>query len=215
MGASARKSAVTFKTLNREATEALLAKCRKEKVSVTNALTAAAALTSTDFIDGDIAKPGAKRNYKVLQSLDMRRFGEQLDTCETVACMAGSMDLMLGPLPDKSGSSVRGRSPEKFGIAQFWDLAREGKKQTAAFIESGGPSQATRVFDAFMTISDGNNLVHLTAESAASQGRAYSAGVTNVGVFERQRAVRREGEPERESLMVRVWLCVAVVTVIQ
>ena len=112
-GASARKSAVTFKTLNREATNALLEKCRKEKVSVTNALTAAAALASTDFIDGGEAKPGKERNYKVLQSLDMRRFGEQLDTCETVACMAGSMDLMLGPLPDRSGSSVRGKSAGK------------------------------------------------------------------------------------------------------
>jgi len=201
MGASARKSAVTFKTLNREATNALLEKCRKEKVSVTNALTAAAALASTDFIDGGEALPGKERNYKVLQSLDMRRFGEQLDSCETVACMAGSMDLMIGPLPDRSGSSVRGKSSGKIGVAQFWDLARDGKRQTAAFVESGGPAQATRVFDAFMSISDGNNLVHLTAESAASQGRAYSAGVSNVGVFERQRAVRREGEPERESLM--------------
>ena len=201
-GAAARKSAVSFRTLDKAATEALLAKCRKEKVSVTNALTAAVALTATDFIgSGDGQNSGKERNYKVLQSLDMRRFGAQLDSCETVACMAGSMDLMLGPFPDKSGGSVRGTAAGSYETSQFWDLAREGKKQTADFVESGGPAQATRVFDAFMTIADGNNLVHLTSESAASQGRAYSAGVSNVGVFERQRAVKREGEPDRDSLM--------------
>ena len=201
-GAAARKSAMSFRTLDKAATEALLAKCRKEKVSVTNALTAAVALTATDFIGGDDAQnSGKERNYKVLQSLDMRRFGAQLDSCETVACMAGSMDLMLGPFPDKSGGSVRGTAAGSYETAQFWDLAREGKKQTAEFVESDGPAQATRVFDAFMTIADGNNLVHLTSESAASQGRAYSAGVSNVGVFERQRAVKREGEPDRDRLM--------------
>ena len=45
-----------------------------------------------------------------------------------------------------------------------------------------------------MTISDLNNLVHLTAQSKDSQGRAYSAGFTNAGVYERLDAFGYEGE---------------------
>ena len=67
----------------------------------------------------------------------------------------------------------------------FWDIAREGKRQTLDFISKDGPIEAVRVFDFAMTISDLNNLVHLTAQSKSSQGRAYSAGFTNAGVYER------------------------------
>jgi hypothetical protein len=53
-----------------------------------------------------------------------------------------------------------------------------------------------------MTISDMNNLIDLTVKSKDSQGRAYSAGVSNVGVYERQKAVRRENDIERDSIKV-------------
>jgi hypothetical protein len=65
-----------------------------------------------------------------------------------------------------------------------------------------------RVFDFAMTISDLNNLVHLTAQSKDSKGRAYSAGVTNAGVYERQEAFRREGQSQRELLKVRTTRCI-------
>lgn len=197
---SARRTTLQFRELSGEATAALLGACRANGVSVTNALTAAMALTSSDFIDGGDAKRGNERNYKVLQSLDMRRFGAQLDGCETVACMAGSNDLMLGPLPDRSGESLRSSAG---GRALFWDLAREGRDQTNKFVESDGPVNAVRVFDFAMTISDMNNLVDLTAKSKDSQGRAYSAGVSNNGVYERQRAVRRENDEDRGTIQVR------------
>jgi hypothetical protein len=70
-------------------------------------MTAAMTLTATDFIDGGLRKDAKSRNYKVLQSMDLRRFGEQLDKGETVACMAGSMDLIHGPFPDHSGELLR------------------------------------------------------------------------------------------------------------
>jgi hypothetical protein len=53
-----------------------------------------------------------------------------------------------------------------------------------------------------MTISDLNNLVHLTAQSKDSQGRAYSAGFTNAGVYERLDAFEMENE-SRETVQVR------------
>jgi len=128
-----------------------------------------------------------------------------LDKAETVACMAGSHDLMLGPLPDRGGTALRTASPAEAKDLErnFWDLAKEAKKQTSDFIESGGPQQATRVFDFAMTISDLNNLVNLSAQSKESQGRAYSAGIVNAGVFERQEAVRRDGETTRQTLTTK------------
>jgi hypothetical protein len=178
----------------------LLAKCRENEVSISNALTAAAALTATDVIDN--GKPKRKsRNYKVLQSLDMRRYGAKLDQGESVACMAGSMDLMLGPLADRSGRTLKQTyTPEAATI--FWNLARESSKQTIDFMESNGPEQAVRVFDFAMSISDLNNLVHLTAESKDNKGRAYSAGITNVGVYESQEAFARIDQSEPAVLLV-------------
>ena len=202
-GSSERKTVLQFRTLSKETTSALLEACRANGVTITNALTAAAALTSSDFIDGGDAKAGTKRNYKVLQSLDMRRFGAQLDKCETVACMAGSNDLMLGPIQDRSGESIRSNPESSESQKLFWALAREGRIQTNKFVQSDGPVHAVRVFDFAMTISDMNNLVDLTARSKDSQGRAYSAGVSNNGVYERQKAVKRDDTSERGNIQVR------------
>jgi len=199
---SARKSTVQFRTLSKDVTSALLDKCRSSGVSMTNAMTAAVALTATDLIGGENARTKQQRNYKVLQSLDMRRFGECLDKGESVACMAGSMDLLLGPLSDFSGKKIR-QDPTASNTDLFWTLAKEGKAQTEAFVESGGPAQAVRVFDFAMTIADLNNLVYLTSQSKDTKGRAYSAGCTNVGVYERQLGFQLQGESQRTPLSVQ------------
>lgn len=191
----ARRSTLAFRKLSQEATTALLTVCRKQGVSVSNALTTAVACTASDFIGRD-----KERNYKVLQSLDMRRFGAQLDQGETVACMAGSHDLILGPLEDQTGRELR-RDPTEARLERFWELAQEGKLQTNDFIAFDGPQQAVRVFDFAMTISDLNNLVHLAAQSKDTKGRAYSAGVTNVGVYERQQGFPK-ADGTRDSLSI-------------
>ena len=209
-GSESRRSTLAFRKLSAATTAALLAQCREKKVSVTNALTAAMTLTSTDFIDGGLSSSSSsqqeesssssssrRRNYKILESLDLRRYGAQLDKGETFGCLAGSMDLMHGPLADHSGEALR-RNPTPEGLEGFWNLAKSGLDQTNAFIDSEGPKHAMRVFDFAMTIADLNNLVYLTAQSKDSKGRAYSAGVTNNGVFERQEAFRRQGDVDRE-----------------
>lgn len=193
-----RQTTLQFRTLSSESTSALLDACRANGVSITNALIAAMTLTATDFIDGG-RETKQERNYKVLQSLDMRRFGAKRDKCDTVACMAGSNDLMF-PLRDRSGKSIRESATS---TDLFWKLAKEGKDQTNEFVKSHGPEHAVRVFDFAMTISDMNNLVDLTARSKDSQGRAYSAGVTNNGVFEAQKAVKRENNSDRENIQVQ------------
>ena len=199
-----RYSTLQFRTLSKDASTALLQKCRENGVSVTNALSAAATLTATDFVDNG-NKVNKERTYKVLQSLDMRRFGEQLDEGETVGCLAGSMDLMHGPLPDRTGESLRSQ-PTKKKLKEFWQLAKDGKDQTASFVQKEGPQNAVRVFDFAMTIADLNNLVHLTAQSKDSQGRAYSAAFTNAGVYERLDGFEMEGGESRESLKVSMFV---------
>lgn len=85
-----RESMVEYRKLSKEDTSQLLKKCREKGVTLSNALTAAMAYTSSDFIGGknsDIEISSLKskvRTYKVLQSLDMRRFGVQPDPCETI-----------------------------------------------------------------------------------------------------------------------------------
>lgn len=110
---------------------------------------------------------------------------------------------MLGPISDFSGKMLRQNAQDPVIKEKFWDVARLGRDQTKKFIDSNGPINAVRIFDFAMSISDMNNLVHWTAQSKSSQGRAYSAGVTNAGVFEKQKAVRREGaDDQRKALQV-------------
>jgi hypothetical protein len=199
-----RSTILQFRKLPKDKMKSLVQKCRDNGVSVTNALSAAVTLAATNFIDGGGVPKEQDRNYKVLQSLDMRRFGYQLDKGETVACMASSMDLMHGPLRDRSARMLCD-DPSKARLKQFWDLAREGKQQTEKFVKSGGPQEAARVFDFTMNISDLNNLVHVTSMSKDTLGRAYSAGITNVGVYERQQAIRRKGVEGRELIQVCSW----------
>ncbi|GKY96954.1 hypothetical protein MPSEU_000654400 [Mayamaea pseudoterrestris] len=87
---STRKSTVQFRSLSKDVTSALLHACRAQGVSITHALTAAMTLTLSDFIDrGSFAKSQQQeRNYKILESLDMRRFGAKLDNGET-RCLHG------------------------------------------------------------------------------------------------------------------------------
>jgi len=186
-----RNSVLAFRSLSEDTTEKLLQKCRANGVSITNALSAALTLASTDFVS-EKNSSGKTRNYKILQSLDMRRFGASLDKGESVGCLAGSMDLMHGSLKDGSGKALL--EGGEGSLEDFWKLAMEGKSQTKDFIDSDGPIHAVRVFDFAMTISDLNNLVHLTAQSKDSQGRAYSAGFTNAGVYERLDAFGYDGE---------------------
>jgi hypothetical protein len=148
-----RSSTVQFRSLSQAATARLLQVCRERGVTMSNAMTAAAAYTASDFV---IAGGGEKhptetkqqpdrhRNYKILQSLDMRRFrtdGTKHDA--TVSCMAGSHDLLFESLRDANGAALR-RDPTPQRLDDFWQLAKVGKDQTEAFIAAGGPYETRK-----------------------------------------------------------------------
>jgi len=203
-----RKSVVTFRTLSKDTTQALLESCRTQNVSITNALSAAMTLTSSDFVgmmsssSSSSSDDVKERNYKILQSLDMRRFGEQVDQGVSVGCLAGSMDLVHESIQDNSGMTHKhnnNKDNDSSTKKLLWKVANEGKEQTNAFIDTNNyPEEAVRVFDFAMTISDLNNLVHLTAQSKDSQGRAYSAGFTNAGVYEKLSAFQYDNDNDND-----------------
>lgn len=185
-----RQTTLQFRTLSKQPTISLLNKCHVNQVTISNALTTAMTLTATDYISGgnNSGNNNKKRYYKVLQSLDMRRYGAQLDKGNTIACMAGSHDIMYGPLDDRSGEKIRHNmnNNKELTQQQFWELSKDAKEQTLSFINNSiGPIEAVRVFDFAMTISDLNNLVYVTSKSDSTKGRAYSVGVTNLGVYEK------------------------------
>mmetsp|Transcript_17668 Transcript_17668/g.27265 ORF Transcript_17668/g.27265 Transcript_17668/m.27265 type:complete len:670 (-) Transcript_17668:1099-3108(-) len=218
---SERKSTIQYRTISEDTTTALLDKCRERGLSISSALTAAVALTCSDYIDSGVLKKNKKRTYKLLQSLDMRRFGAQLDKCETLACQAGSMDLMIGKLRDRSGEKVRladtvgvssssssmvsTNNPEQAAVNVFWDVASDAMVQTKSFLvgKYAQVKEAVRVFDFGMQISEINKLVDTVAQSRDMMGRYYSGGITNAGVYQRQKAVLRKGQEKRENIKVK------------
>jgi len=80
----------------------------------------------------------------------------------------------------------------------FWALAKKSGEQTMAFVKSDA-KEAVRVFDLGMSISELNKLIDMVAISKDFEGRYYSAGITNAGVYERQKAVRRQGDDKARS----------------
>jgi hypothetical protein len=139
--------------------------------------------------------------YKILQSLDTRRFAGASEPGNTLFCQAGAMDLMLGPIPNFLGKQVRQHSASS--LNQFWDIAKQSFDQTSKYLKSGDAIEAVRLFDMGMTISDIGRLIEAYARSGASLGRGWSAGITNAGEYERHQAVERKGLQDRPQLKVR------------
>ena len=124
-------------------------------VSTAAALAAAAALSTSDILPAK--DDSSKRNFKVLQSLNMRAYGA--DEGDTVSCQAGSMDLMLGANA-RGGEAIRSGGGVD-GLDDFWSMAREAQAQLKSFVDKGYPKDAVGVFDWMMKVSELTNLVHL------------------------------------------------------
>ncbi|KAL7469410.1 hypothetical protein ACHAXS_009876 [Conticribra weissflogii] len=211
---SHRRSCVQYRTLPPEITAALIKKSKGRRVPISMTLAAAVAAACTDFFNENEMDGGKKsRTYKLLQSLDTRRFSGATDPGDTLSCQAGSMDLLVGPLPDflgrkirsvgKIDGSVTSVEEKEEAMDAFWRVAKQSYEQTASYLKKGDAIEALRLFDLGMNICDIGRLVDSYATSSASKGRAWSAGITNVGEYERQRVVPREGVSERGNLQAK------------
>ncbi|KAL3783116.1 hypothetical protein HJC23_012452 [Cyclotella cryptica] len=195
------RSTVQYRWLPPDVTSALVKKSKSHRVPISMTLAAAVAATVTDHFSPDneakaLSASQEQRMYKILQSLDTRRFHGASDPGDTLSCQAGSMDLILGPLPDFLGKGIRSHS--RSSLDKFWKVAKQCFDQTSSYLKSGDAIEAVRLFDMGMAISDIGRLVESYARSNATVGRAWSAGITNAGEYERQQAVLRKGLPREQ-----------------
>ncbi|KAL7541148.1 hypothetical protein ACHAXR_012883 [Thalassiosira sp. AJA248-18] len=210
-----RRSNIEYRTLPVETTLALVKKSKGRRVPISMTLAAAVAVTCADTF-GDESNEQS-RIYKILQSLDTRRFPGATDSGDTLSCQAGGMDLCL-TVPGNLGRKIRhhsetesSNSNEGVGqltsegvsqtIEQFWMVAKQCYDQTSSFLKGSDAVKSVQTFDLGMNICDIGRIVEAYAKSKASKARAWSAGITNVGEYERQKSVLREGAPERGHLL--------------
>jgi len=179
-----------FRTLEPGVTAALVKACRARGVTAGGALCAAAVLGASDVM-GTIDDPEGlekPQRYKLLQALDMRTLnfgsgeaeapGARDDWSQgTVIAGTGSLDILVDLAP-RAGASVR-----KGAMDDFWSVARECHKQTREWISNGWGRESLLLFASGWEFMNMNRVVELGSQDRATLGRAYSAGVSNVGVF--------------------------------
>lgn len=158
--AANRTCDVVFATLEPERLDALKRRAREERTTIGSVLAAAAALAFASVASSPCTKP-----VKVLQSLDMRRFGN-FESRTALACHAGSFDVLLSADDD------------------LWALARSASQQLTAFIEADFGVQSVRVFDWATDAMEMARLVELEADNPITLGRAYACGISNAGIYQ-------------------------------
>ena len=205
----ARSTRNVFRTLAPATTAALVQACRARGVTASAALCAAAVLGASDVMGTvvgtavgapDGAEVGAvvgaevaptapvAERYKVLQALDMRtlNFGEgeaeqpgaRDDWSQgTVLAGTGSLDLLLD-LPAGAGAAVRAGDTER-----FWQVAAACHSQTRKWIADGWGRESLLLFASGWEFMNMNRVVELGSQDHGTLGRAYSSGVSNVGVY--------------------------------
>jgi len=180
----------TFRTLPPDVTAALVKACRARGVTASGALCAAAILGASDVMGTveDPEAPDTPQRYKLLQALDMRTLnfaeggaeapGARDDWSQgTVIAGTGSLDILVD-LPPKAGAAVRAGD-----AAAFWACAAECNGQTRQWISSGWGRESLLLFASGWEFMNMNRVVELGSQDRATLGRAYSAGVSNVGVY--------------------------------
>mmetsp|Transcript_21095 Transcript_21095/g.54012 ORF Transcript_21095/g.54012 Transcript_21095/m.54012 type:complete len:620 (-) Transcript_21095:130-1989(-) len=186
----ARSTRSVFRELEPSTTSALVEACRARSVTASGALCAAAVLGASDVMGtaDNPEDPAASQRYKLLQALDMRTLnfaegdadapGARDDWSKgTVLAGTGSLDILVD-LPPEAGASVRAG-----GLESFWDCASTCNRQTREWIASGWGRESLLLFSSGWEFMNMNRVVELGSQDRATLGRAYSAGVSNVGRY--------------------------------
>ena len=80
-------------------------------------------------------------------------------------------------LTDENSDDNRG------GFEKFWKLAKQCRQEYLDFVSSGYVPESVILFDWGMQMIELNDVVEKEAENAKTFGRAYTCGVSNMGVF--------------------------------
>ena len=103
------------------------------------------------------------------------------DSAGTVVAGTGSFDLLVD-LPPATGAAVRGDEGSA-DLGAFWECATSCIGQTRSWIESGWGRESLLLFSSGWEFMNMNRVVELGSQDRATLGRAYSAGISNVGVY--------------------------------
>lgn len=113
---------------------------------------------------------------------------------EAVACAGGAMDFVRR-LRANSGRAMREAAAGKEGgegkeegeastvPEAFWTLAQDCRRNLLDFVSRGWVGESVRLFDWGVKSIELNDVVEKEADNPATSGRAYSCGVSNMGVF--------------------------------
>jgi hypothetical protein len=83
-------------------------------------------------------------------------------------------------------------------MAFFWATAKECNRQTREWIDKGWARESLLLFSSGWEFMNMNRVVELGAQDRATLGRAYSVGLSNVGVFAHETSFGGKEEEEEE-----------------
>jgi len=114
------------------------------------------------FREGEAEQPGARDDW----------------SGGTVLAGTGSLDILVD-LPPSSSEAVRGTRE----LDVLWSTAAECNRQTRSWIEQGWGRESLLLFSCGWEFMNMNRVVELGSQDRTTLGRAYSAGVSNVGRY--------------------------------
>jgi len=92
----------------------------------------------------------------------------------------GSLDILVDLKP-AAGETVR--KGDLGDLEVFWNCAAECNQQTRDWISAGWARESLLLFSSGWDFMNMNRVVELGSQDRATLGRAYSAGISNVGVY--------------------------------
>jgi len=97
-----------------------------------------------------------------------------------VSCAGGAMDYMV-----RLGANTNRRLKEDTSFdAEFWYLAQQCRKEYLDFVNQGFVQESVRLFDLGMKAIEILEVVEKEADNPRTLGRAYTCGVSNMGIFQ-------------------------------
>ena len=191
--AATRRTICEFRRLEADDLASLVQACKARGLTVTAALSAAMLYATSDFAHA-LGDESSVHNYRLLLSLNMRAFslgklgqatGGEDWADNAVASAAGAMDV-LARVKAQSGTALRqssSSSEEEDKREAFWAVAKQCRQELLDFVAAGYVPESVQLFDWGMQTLELNEVVEKEAENPKTLGRAYTCGVSNMGVF--------------------------------
>ena len=104
--------------------------------------------------------------------------GQSDREAKEVTCAGGAMDFM-----SRLGANTNKRLDGAAFESEFWSLAQQCRREYLDFVDQGFVPESVRLFDLGMKAVEILDVVEKEADNPKTLGRAYTCGVSNMGVF--------------------------------